>query len=353
MLNDSALYTQDLNCLGSLSAPNLYHEPINIAGRDTDLLLKCLYMMLLIRKAEEKIGDMVTSRTVVGPAHLGIGQEAIAVGVAANLQSGDSVFGTHRSHSHFLALGNDIYGLFSEVLGKVTGCSRGMGGSQHLFGCSRGLMFTVPIVASTIPIAVGAGLAAKMDGLGNVAVCHFGDGAVEEGAAQESFNLASVMKLPVVFVCENNLFASHMNINERQPADSTARFGRAHGIQSYLIDGNDIVAVLDIAKQAIERARDGNGPSFVEAVTYRWRGHVGSREDLDVGVQRSTTLDIWKKRDPVGRLASALFEANGLSENGLYSINEEIRLLVEDAWARAIEAPYPDSSALLNLVYSK
>ena len=338
--------------LGLLSDPQLFHEPIDISGEDAGQLLRYLKTMMVIRKAEEKIGDMVVSGVVVGPAHLGIGQEAIAVGMAAHLRSGDSVFGTHRSHSHFLALGNDVYELFSEVIGRVTGCSLGMGGSQHLYGDAKGLMFSVPIVAAMIPIAVGAGLAAQMDGNGSVSVSHFGDGAVEEGAAQESFNLASIMNLPVVFVCENNFFASHMHIDLRQPTDLTSRFAKAHQIPCYVIDGNNIVAMSEAANKAVDRARAGKGPSYIEAVTYRWRGHVGPREDLDVGVQRSSSLALWKKRDPIGRLADALVERGVISAEKIRDLSTEVQALIDEAWVCAEKSPYPHPTALLDLVYS-
>ena len=184
---------------------------------------------------------------------------------------------------------------------------------MHLYGPQVGFLGSVPIVGASVPIAVGAALAAKMDGKGDVAVSYFGDGAVEEGSVQESLNLAAIMKLPVLFVCENNLFASHMHIRLRQVGDSTARFAQAHGIPATVVDGNDVVAVAAAAGEMIQRARSGEGPAYLEAVTYRWRGHVGPREDMDVGVKRSQDLVLWKGRDPIGRLAVALQMTGALS----------------------------------------
>jgi pyruvate dehydrogenase E1 component alpha subunit len=193
----------------------------------------------------------------------------------------------------------------AEVQGKQTGASRGMGGSMHLIDRERGLYGTVPIVGGTIPIAVGAALAAKKDGKGAVAVSFFGDGATEEGVFHESVNLAAVLGLPVLFLCENNLFSSHLHIDARQPSDSVARFAEANRVPWQLVDGNDIVGCTNAVAEAVEPMRSGGGPRFIEAVTYRWRGHVGPREDEDVGVRRGEDLPLWKKRDPIRRLADA------------------------------------------------
>ena len=335
--------------LGPLAEPGQFHEPLDISGCDPTLLRKQLRDMLVIRYAEEQIGDMVTAGKVRCPAHLGIGEEAVAVGVSAHLRPSDRVFGAHRSHSHYLALGGDVHSLFAEVLGRVTGCSRGMGGSMHLYGPQVGFLGSVPIVGASVPIAVGAALAAKMDGKGDVAVSYFGDGAVEEGSVQESLNLAAIMKLPVLFVCENNLFASHMHIRLRQVGDSTARFAQAHGIPAAVVDGNDVVAVAAVAGEMVQRARSGEGPAYLEAVTYRWRGHVGPREDMDVGVKRSQDLVLWKGRDPIGRLAAALQMAGALSAERYAAMQAEVRQMVTEAWLRAEAGSIPAASSSVGL----
>ena len=186
--------------------------------------------MMLIRHSEHKLAQMKKEGMIGGPVHLGVGQEAIAAGMTQHLNASDRVFGAHRSHAHLLAINPDCYKLFAEVLGKATGFSKGMGGSMHLFDQSSGFYGSVPIVSGTVPLAVGAGFASKLQDNETVAVCYLGDGAVEEGVVHESLNLASVFSLPVIFVVENNLFASHMHISQRQPANFTARFAEANNI---------------------------------------------------------------------------------------------------------------------------
>lgn len=227
-----------------------------------------------------------------------------------------------------------------------------MGGSMHLTDRERGLFGTVPIVGATIPIAVGAGLAAKMDGRGDVAVSFFGDGATEEGGFHESMNLAKVLNAPVLFVCENNFFSSHLHISLRQPADSVCRFAEAHHVPWRRVDGNDVLAIARTAAEAVGAMRSSGGPFFVELATYRWRGHVGPREDEDVGVKRKDDLQVWKRRDPVLRLFQALVDAGVLPSDGLDEMWVSVRHEVDEAWDRAYADPYPPEEALLERVYS-
>jgi len=339
--------------LGKLADPTSCTEPIDLKGFPADRLTSMLESMLTIRCAEELIGEMVTAGKVRCPCHLAIGQEAVPVGVAASLRATDAAFGTHRSHAHYLAQGGSLGGLLAEVLGKDTGCSKGMGGSQHLFAGAKGFLGSVPLVAATIPLAVGAALAAKMKGEGNIGIAYFGDGATEEGAFHESLNYAAAFQLPALFVCENNLFSSHLHIRLRQPADAVSRFSTAHLIPTELVDGNDVVAVTQAADRLIARARRGEGPGFLEALTYRWRGHVGAREDIDVGVKRKEDLTQWKKRDPIHRLFVAMRTAGMLTDAELEKMESKIRSTIEDEWKRAEEAPYPEKQALLDLVYWK
>lgn len=339
------------NQFNDLLNPNCFQNPIHLSTENSSLYLKQLRLMILIRSAEEKIADGVINQHIKCPCHLGIGQEGIAVGLASQLRSSDRVFGAHRSHTHFLSLGGSVYQLFAETLGKKTGCSLGMGGSMHLIDKSIGFHGSVPIVGATVPIATGAALAALKDNNGDVAVSYFGDGAIEEGAVQESLNLASVMKLPIVFVCENNLFSSHLHINLRQAGNSTARYAKAHCMEHAVVDGNDIELMNSTAKEAVDFCRDRKGPFFIEAVTYRWRGHVGPSEDIDVGVKRKDDLALWKKRDPIRRLVDALKASNLLTDNALSAINESVKTEIEDAWAKAMNDPYPENSQLLDTVY--
>lgn len=338
--------------LGRLADPQYFTEPLDIAGCEPEALKDQLWMMLKIRIVEESLARLVESGEARCPCHLGIGQEAVAVGVSAQLNSSDRVFGTHRSHPPYLAMGGDLYALIAEVLGKESGCSKGMGGSMHLFAGEQGFVGSVPIVGATIPIALGAALAAKMDGTEQVAVCYFGDGAAEEGVLHESLNLAAVQKLPVLFVCENNLLSSHLDIKIRQPNDRISRFAEAHQVRNTLVDGNDVVRVGKEAEKLISAARKGEGPGFLEAVTYRWLGHVGASEDVDVGLRRKREdLEAWKQRDPVGRLAKALSEAGHLYEGEQEEMTSKLREQVETACEDARTAPYPSPEALLSRVY--
>jgi acetoin:2,6-dichlorophenolindophenol oxidoreductase subunit alpha len=340
--------------LGGLADPVRFVEPVDVGSESAAVLRRQLASMLTIRFAEEAIGELVESGHARAPCHLGIGQEAIAVGVSAVLSANDRVFGGHRSHSHYLALGGDVYKLIAEVLGKEDGASRGMGGSMHLYDRSVGFYGSVPLVGATIPLAVGAGLAAKMDKAGAIGVTYFGDGAAEEGVFHESLNLAAAFALPVLFVCENNLFSSHLDIGLRQPSDRIARFGEAHRVPSLTVDGNDVVAVARATRELVDAARRGGGPGLLEAVTYRHRGHVGPKEDIDVGVHRRTEdLQAWKQRDPISRLAAGLQLRGMLSRDDYEKMRSEIRTLVSEATERAKAAPYPPQSALFDLVYAR
>jgi pyruvate dehydrogenase E1 component alpha subunit len=227
-----------------------------------------------------------------------------------------------------------------------------MGGSMHLMDIPNGLYGTVPIVGATIPIAVGAGLAAKMDGNGDMAVSFFGDGATEEGVFHESMNLAALMKIPVLFVCENNFFSSHLHIALRQPDSSVCRYAEAHRIAWARADGNDLAAIRAVTREAVEAIRAGEGPRFLELVTYRWRGHVGHREDEDVGVKRKDDLAAWKLRDPISRLATALESIRAINRQQVKRFWTEAHVIVDEAWATATHDGYPPAKALLTRVYS-
>lgn len=341
-----------LDRLGALADPWSNMDPVDLHNTSDDQALEMMRRMTLIRRAEELIAEMVVAGEVKCPCHFAIGQEAPAVGVSMHLRPTDRGFGAHRSHSHFLASGGSVDALMAEVLGRATGASRGMGGSMHLYGADTGFAGSVPIVAGTVPLAVGAGMAAKMDGFGDVGIAYFGDGACEEGIVHESLNMASVMKLPVIFLVENNLYSSHLDINLRQPSDSVARFGKAHGIDTRVVDGNNVIEIFGVAGEMIKRARRGEGPGFIEAVTYRWRGHVGPDENIDVGLRRSSEeVAAWKKRDPICRLEAALL-ARGIDQAAIDAVKAEAQADAKSARARAYDAPYPEESALLDHVYA-
>jgi len=306
--------------------------------------------MLRIRRAEEAIAHMVESGEAGCPCHLSIGQEAIASGVCAALDSSDTIWGGHRSHGHYLAKGGSLEGLFAEVLGRTTGCAGGRGGSMHLSAREHGIPGTVPIVAGTIPLAAGAALAYKMRSERRVAVAFFGDGALEEGSVHETLNLAALYRLPMVFVCENNLYASHLHWSERRLKDNFDQAGAFHSIPGTRVDGNDVEGVYDAARLAVMRARTGAGPSLLECRTFRWRGHVGASSDEDVGVRRAGELADWLTRDPLARTEERLTTdpAHHL-EHHRAAVEEEVRLALEAART----APQPDPQRLGKFVCAR
>lgn len=302
-------------------------------------MLRSLFTaMVRIRAFEETVATLVEQRRIRCPAHLAIGQEAAAAGVCAALRRDDTIWGAHRSHGHYLAKGGDMNGAMAEMFGKSSGCSRGRGGSMHLIAPEVGILGTVPIVGATIPMAVGAALASRQRRDGRVAVSFFGDGAMEEGVFHESMNMAAVWKLPVVFVCENNFYSSHLGLMERRAKDNLVDSAAAHGMPGFRGDGNDAVEVYRLAGEAVNRARRGDGPTFLELRTYRWRGHVGHRWDEDVGVKRKDELKDWMPRCPIKRLRDRVADPE--------SIERSARAEVDAAVAFAEASPYPAASEL-------
>ncbi len=313
--------------------------------------------MTRIRRAEEAVAALVESGEARCPCHLYIGQEAIAAGVCAALTREDTVWGGHRSHGHYLAKGGSLDAMFAEILGKAAGCSGGRGGSMHLLAAEQGVLGTVPIVAGTVPLAAGAAMAYKLRRQPHVAVGFFGDGTLEEGHVHESMNLAALYRLPVIFVCENNLYSSHMHWSERRVSDNLDRAGDFHSIPSHRVDGNDVEAVFDAASVAIARARNGSGPSFLECRTFRWRGHVGASSDIDVGVKRRGELNEWLSRDPIARLESKLRvgQVPDLPCSARSGLFDEALILAEiqTALDRARKAPLPPPERLTHHVFAE
>ncbi|MEX5218974.1 MAG: thiamine pyrophosphate-dependent dehydrogenase E1 component subunit alpha [Nitrospira sp.] len=314
-----------------------------------DLLTGLYRAMLLIRFTEERIAALIEGGEIKTPCHLCIGQEAVAAGVCAALNQEDSIWGGHRSHGHYLAKGGNPHALMAEIFGKATGCSKGRGGSMHLVAPEIGLYGTVPLVGATIPLAVGAGLASTLRGDGHVAVAFFGDGATEEGHFHESMNFAALYRLPVLFVCENNFYSTHMALADRRPQDNIAQAADLYGISGKRIDGNDAVVVHEAALEAAARARAGQGPTLLECRTYRWRGHVGPAWDLDVGGQRRRELEEWLPQDPIPRLRWRIAEAGGHLDE-LERMEEDVRAEIDAAVRFARESPSPDPGELLHRV---
>ena len=324
--------------------------PENHAQVSKELLLQMYRSMVEIRTFEENVADFVEAGEIATPCHFCIGQEAPPTGICAALTDEDYVWGAHRSHGHYLAKGGDMKALMAEIFCRATGCSSGRGGSMHICAPEQGVMGTVPIVAATIPVAVGAALAEQLRGGPRVSVSFFGDGATEEGHFHESLNLAALKRLPVIFVCENNFYSSHMGLFERRILDNIPDYGRAHGVVSERLDGNDVVAVYEASQEAVQRARNGDGPTLLECRTFRWRGHVGHRWDMDVGVKRKDELQDWLKKDPIPRCEKMLIEAGELP-----SKLKEIRSLAETDVAEAVEfalqSPHPQPSEVTEHVY--
>jgi acetoin:2,6-dichlorophenolindophenol oxidoreductase subunit alpha len=307
--------------------------------------------MLAIRLFEERAAELLEAKEINCPTHLYVGQEAVAVGVCAALRTEDYVFGNHRSHGHFLAKGGSMNGLMAELFCRVTGCSRGRGGSMHLYAEDIGILGTVPMVGGTIPIAVGAALSAVMKRDGRVSVTFFGDGATEEGVFHEAMNYAALSRLPVIFACENNFFSSHLKLEERRPADNLNLLGLPYSMPSLRVDGNDLAEVYDAASLAVRRARAGEGPTFLELRTYRWRGHVGPKWDLDQGIRSAEELDVWLARCPIKLAEKRMIERGVATPAELSLVRQEIAEEVEESVEFARRSPYPDPMEMPEHVY--
>lgn len=315
--------------------------------------LKLLYStMLRIRRFEERVAELITcDPKILCPVHLYIGQEAVAAGVCANLQKDDYVFSTHRSHGHYLAKGGDMKALMAELYGKATGCSKGRGGSMHLASIDVGLPGSSAIVAGTIPLAVGAALGFAMQKKKGVSVTFFGDGAVNEGVFYEALNLAALKKLPVVFVCENNLYSTHMSVSACLANTDIYKKSEDFGMPGVRVDGNNVIEVYEAAKKAIASARSGEGPTLIECMTYRWRGHVGPNYDLDKGLRSKEELDWWISKCPIKCYEDFLLEHGILSEAEKNKISKGIDREVEKSFIFAQKSPYPEKSELLDNVF--
>lgn len=330
-----------------------FNKPFSITGYNKKKLKEMLVKMLYIRKTEQKIALERKNGLIGGPVHLGVGQEAIPVGISQNLKKTDCVFGAHRSHLHLLALNLNFYKLFAEILGKKTGFSKGMGGSMHLIDQDNGFYGSTPIVAGTTSLAVGAALASKINNSNKIAVSYLGDGAVEEGVVHESFNLAKILNIPILFVIENNLFASHMHISLRQTKKSVSRFAIANNIPFKLLDGNNVVLIAKKSEKMIKNIRAGKGPGLIELITYRWYGHVDWRDDIDVGVSRSMKdIKNWKARDPIFRLSQSMISSKIWTQEEENELKNKIDNEIKIAWAKAMNDPYPSLNSIKNYLYS-
>ena len=300
-------------------------------------LERCLYeTMVRMRMIEEKIAQIYPDREIRSPTHLYIGQEAVAAGVCSTLGRQDVVAANYRSHGWYLAKGGSLRAMMDELFGRATGCSGGWGGSMHLIDVEGGVMGTSAIVGGGISHAVGSALADRMLGRPQVSVSVFGDGAVEEGPWHECLNFAVLKRLPVVFLCENNLWAAFSPLKDRQPPVEIYRRAESYGMPAVLVDGNDALAVHAAAAAAVGRARRGEGPTLVECSTYRWLEHCGPNDDVPQGFRSAEELDAWKARCPIKRMRPLVTEEDDRA------IRAAVAREIEEALSHARGAPWPE-----------
>ena len=309
-------------------------------------------MMAVIRRTEEQLARAHQMGLVPGPCHTYVGQEAIAAGVCANLRRDDVVFSTHRGHGHALAKGVTPRELAAELFGKATGCSGGRGGSMHLFAPETGLMGTSGIVGPSILQGAGAGYSFKLLGSDRVSVAFFGDGAVSNGAFHEGLNLAAIWDLPVIFVCEDNMYATEVPFAAATRNQNVAdRASLSYGMAARELDGNDALEVHDAAAEAVARARAGGGPTLLDCKTYRTRPHAEGMRDA--GYRTADEIERWKGRDPIMRLAAWLIDQGHCSDDDLRAIDDEARATAEDAIAFARSSPFPDPETASQHIFSE
>ncbi len=317
----------------------------------TQVELLTLYReMLLIRRFEEQCNALFLQGKIPSTLHLYIGQEAVAVGVCAALRPDDYVLGTHRPHGHALAKGVTSRSIMAELFGKVTGCCKAKGGSMHVGDMSVGMFPAIAIVGANAPIATGAALSAKMRGSGQVVVAFFGEGGANEGAVHEAMNMAAIWKLPVLFVCENNLYGASTPVSQIVAVENVADRAVAYGMPGVIVDGNDVLAVRDVTRTAVERARAGEGPSLIECKTYRLCGH--SRSDACNYRTREEEAE-WRDKDPLLRIKKLLTEETGLATlSDLEQVEAEVEAVLVDAIQFADESPEPaPEDALLHVFW--
>ena len=322
-------------------------------GEDKELLMRMLRRMMLIRRFDENVMEMVQRGEMVGAAHTYIGEEAVAVGACAALRGEDYITGNHRSHGHPIAKGGDIRRAMAELLGKSTGYCKGKGGSMHLADFSIGILGESGIVASALPVAVGAALGTKMQGRDRVVVSFFGDGASNQGACHEAMNLASIWKLPTIFLCENNQYAVTTHFSDVVAVENISDRAEAYNMPGVLVDGQDVMAVYEAAREAVARARGGDGPSLIEARTYRYEEHSeGLGRVLRESYRSEEEVQKWRDRDPIKLHTQRLIEQGIATQEEITEVQEGVAAAVEEALGFARESPYPDESDLLTDMYA-
>jgi len=323
---------------------------------DKETVIALYREMVRIRACEESFVEPILSREIRCPVHLCTGQEAVAAGVCAALEKKDYIFGNHRSHGHYLAKGGGMREMVAEVYCRETGCSRGRGGSMHLIDPSIGMMGSAPIVAGTIPLALGAALAASIRNDGRVAVSFFGDGATGEGVLCESLNFAALKKLPILFVCENNFYSTHLPIDEIRVSRRIYELGIPFGEQSHRVDGNDVLEVHRAARKAVDLCRKGKGPVFLECLTYRMHGHVGPDDNIQgthTDIRPPAEIEKWRKKDPIRKLERHILKKRVASKSELKEIQVQAEKEVLDAHDFARSSAFPKGEELNLYVYKE
>jgi pyruvate dehydrogenase E1 component alpha subunit len=306
--------------------------------------------MLRIRLFEMKAAELFSRALLAGNIHTCVGQEAVAVGACQALRPGDYITATHRGHGHCLAKGGDSRKMMAELFGKSAGYCRGKGGSMHIADVSLGILGANGIVGAGLPIAAGSALASKIMGKDEVTLAFFGDGASNTGNFHESLNMASAWNLPVIYLCENNRYGVSVCIERVTRVSNLAERAKAYGIPGVTIDGNDVFAVHEAVAEAARRARGGEGPTLIEAVTYRHRGHYEGDPQV---YKPKEEIQEWKERDPVAGLKRKILEEGLAGDEELGAIENELRLEIEEAVEFAMDSPYPDAAQVTADVYSK
>jgi len=325
--------------------------PIDVQKLPDELYLEMFRRMVLIRKFEETVFDVYSRGIMPGLAHLYTGEEAVAVGVCLTLNVEDQITSTHRGHGHLLAKGGDPRRMFAELLGKETGYNKGKGGSMHIVDMSLGILGANGIVAGGLGIATGAGLSAKVQGKKRVSVAFIGDGALNEGLFYEVANMASLWKLPVVYVMENNHYGEYTS-TDRSTAGSGPARAEAMGIPAKTVDGNDVLAVYQAADWAVKRARAGEGPSFIECITYRWRGHHMGDQGDTYGYRTQAEIEEWMKRCPIVRFRNYLLKNEIAAADSIEMLESNIQNQIDEAVEFAKNSAYTDQGEIYTDVYA-
>ena len=305
--------------------------------------------MMTIRQFEERARREADSGKPIGGIHSSVGQEAVPVGICTHLRKDDYLLGNHRSHHHCLAKGVDMKEMMAELMGKATGTNKGKGGTMHIADKEVGMLGANGVIGSNVPVAVGAALSAQIRGTDQVAVVFFGDGGANQGALHESINLAAIWKLGVIFVCENNRYAEATPVEYSLAGGSVAGRGAGYGIPGVEVDGQDVLAVSEVAREAVRRARAGEGPTLIEALTYRYYGHFGADDPLTYRTQEEE--EYYRSRDCIETFKTRLLEDETATGQELEAIDEQIMKAVDDAVKFADDSPWPEPEEMVSDVY--